>query len=684
MTQHDHGIEIAIDTGGTFTDVVCRRGSDMRVMKVPSTKGDPSLAVKESLDILVRDWDVAPDAVARFIHGTTIATNAVLERKGARIGILTTEGFKDVLELGRQMRHAMYDLRLQPETPVFLAPGARRAEVRERVSAQGEVLTPLDPDSLRAAVEQLISEKVDAIAICFLFSFVHPEHELQARDFIERHYPEVMTSLSCEVDPSFREYERTCITAFDAYVKPIVEGYLRNMEGHLATAQVPAPLQVMQSRGGLAVSGIARQRPVRLFLSGPAAGVVGSLAAGAACDLRDLITLDVGGTSSDIALIAQGTPLIRTEGEIGGYGVRVPMIDVNALGAGGGSVAWLDSAAGLRVGPHSAGSEPGPACYDKGGEEPTVTDASVVLGYLNPEAFAGGAIRLRPERAREAIEQRIAEPMGLSVEDAALGIHRVVNAQMAEGIRLVSIKRGHDPRGFVLVALGGAGPLHAAPLAQALGITRVLVPRNPGVLSAAGLLAAPIEHEVALAFPHNLADVTLAEVRPLLDQLDARARDLMAAEAVAAGTVRIAYFADVCYVGQSYPLEVPFDPAAPDALDRLYEDFLAIHDRVHGHSTRNPAKFINLRSVHEAGGGGLALNGATPPSGRASQTGSRTIRIDGVEAPVDAAVYDRHTLPLDFTVDGPAIFEQADTTVLLPPGWTASVADGGNLLLTRH
>jgi N-methylhydantoinase A len=674
--------EIGIDTGGTFTDVVCRAGDEIRLMKVPSTPANPSAAIRDGFARMTAEWGLDAADVTRFAHGTTVATNAVLQRRGGRTGILASEGFRDVLELGRQMRRQMYDLRLVPETPVFLAPGARRAEVSERVSATGEVLVPLDEDSLARAVDELIAQEVEAIAVCFLFSFLHPEHERRARDYIERHHPGVMVSLSSEVDPTFREYERTCVTAFDAYSKPVVDRYLADMERDLDAAGVPVPIQIMQSRGGLAAAKVARQRPVRLFLSGPAAGVIGGRAAGRAAGLNDLITLDVGGTSSDIALVSHGEALVRLETEIAGYAVRVPMLDINTLGAGGGSIAWLDTAGGLRVGPRSAGSDPGPACYGLGGTEATVTDASLVLGYLNPGYFAGGTLSLDPEAAARAVGDRIAGPMGITTEEAALGIHRVANSQMAEGIRLVSINRGLDPREFVLVALGGAGALHAVPLAADLGIGRVLVPHSPGVLSAAGLLAAPVEHEVAAAFHREIDGLDLEATRAALAELDARCAELMAAEGVAADAIEVRYHADVCYIGQSYPLEVPFfvdrsgDPAA-----FLYRDFLAVHERVHGHSVEGPARIVNLRTIHRAAGTGLDLSLFDSPDGPAEAKGERPIRVDGTPGASSAAIYDRSVLPLNGTVAGPAIIEQADTTTLIPPGWGGTVIAGGNILI---
>ena len=674
-------IEVGVDVGGTFTDVVCRDEQGLRLLKIPTTRGNPAAGVATALARMASQWGIAPGAIARFVHGTTAATNAVLERKGARIGLITTRGFKDVLEIGRQARTRMYDLILDPETPVFLAPGARRREVAERIAADGSVLEALDEAALIREANSLVADGVEAIAISFLFAFANPSHEQRARELILAQHPQLMLSLSSEVDPAFREYERTCVTAFDAYVKPVLDRYLADLERQLAAAGVAAPLQIMQSRGGICSAGVARLRPVRLFLSGPAAGVIGGRMAGRAAAEDDLITFDVGGTSCDIALVQKGEPMIRSEGLIDGFTVRVPMVDVNAIGAGGGSIAWLDAAQGLRVGPHSAGSEPGPACYGQGGTEATVTDASVVLGWIDPDYFAGGSLKLKPELAARAIEARIARPMGLSVEQAALGIHRVINAQMVEGIRLVSVRRGHDPRGFALVPLGGGGPLHAIALARDLGVTRIVVPRFPGVLSAIGLLAAPIEHEMAAAFARPLAEADLDEIGAVLARLDAACRRLMAREGGAAGTAAVRHFADVCYIGQSYHLEVPLElTAGAEALQRLERDFRAAHDRVYGHAADAPARFVNLRSVHRAELPPVAASG-TGPAG-VGYKGTRRILVPDRTEPVLAAIHDRAGLEPGQRIEGPAIIEQADTTTLVEPGWQAMVHASGSLILT--
>ena len=723
MTASGAGYRIGVDVGGTFTDVVCvREGRPPVVFKVPSTPANPGEAALAAVARLAAEG-VEPGDLTQIAHGTTVATNAVLERKGGRLGIITTEGFRDTLEIGRQMRQEMYEVRLDPQTPVFLAPRAMRLGVRERVGPGGEVVEPLDEASVRAALDRLAAAGAECVAVCLLFSFVNPEHERRVREIARAEHPELEISLSSEVDPAFREYERTAVTAFDAYIKPTVRRYLTRLAQRLADAGVSAPLQVMRSRGGLASAEIARSRPVRLFLSGPAAGVIGGQTTGAAAGYEDLITLDVGGTSSDIALVSGAKPLIRSEGVIAGFPVRVPMVDVNAIGAGGGSIAWLDDAGGLRVGPRSAGSDPGPACYARGGREPTVTDASVVLGYLDPRYFAGGAVGLDVERARGAIRDRIAEPLGLDVEDAAAGIHQVVNAQMAEGVRLVSVRQGYDPREFTLVAMGGAGPLHACALAADLAITRVAVPRHPGVLSAAGLLAAPIEHEAAVACAEPFAGLEMAPVRRIVADLDSAGRRLIEREGLSPERdVEVLHFADVCHVGQGYHLEVPFDPAADDGLERLYADFLAAHERVHGHAVEAPARFVNLRAVHrqrmpgvpaaaaagtgaraagegraarEAGGeegaqgsavGTDRSGGEPPPGGRGGSGGGdaarRAVRFPDEPAPIETRIVARSALAAGDRLAGPAVVEQDDTTTLIPPGWTALTGPGGIMTLS--
>jgi N-methylhydantoinase A len=687
--QTQEPVGIGVDIGGTFTDIVCTRpGRPAIIRKVPSTPADPSGAVITALRQLADEDGIDLSSVQRFVHGTTVATNAVIQRKGARIGLLATEGFGDVLEIGRQLRNAMYHVILSPETPTFIAPGSRRREIPERIGADGGVVRPLDEAAVNRAVDELVADGVACIAIAFLFSFANPSHEQRARALIRERHPGMMVSISSEVDPTFREYERTLVAVFDAYVKPTVDQYLENLAAGIASVGVPAALQIMQSRGGITGARIARTRPVRLFLSGPAAGVVGGNLVGTANGIGNLITVDIGGTSSDITLITDGEPMIRAEGVICGYPVRVPMVDVNAIGAGGGSIAWIDGAGSLKVGPHSAGSDPGPACYGRGGEEATVTDASLVLGYLDPGYFAGGTLALREDAARAVIDRRIAQPLGISVEEAALGIHRVVNAQMAEGIRLVSIRRGVDPRDYTLVPLGGAGPLHATALAEDLSIERIILPRHPGVLSAIGLLAAPVEHEVSSAFPRAFAATDLEAVRAALAPLEQRCDAMMQQEGVEPQAVTTDYLADVCQVGQSHHLEVRLQLDEPAPLTRLLEDFRKLHDQIYGHSADAPARFVNLRVVKRCSVGHAPV--IDPPADPARSAGATTSpELRSVLFPQpwgrqDTVIRQRASLPVGSRIDGPAIVEQADTTTLISPGWSAVVEPTLDIIIQRQ
>jgi N-methylhydantoinase A len=677
------GWEIGVDIGGTFTDVVARApGQQIRLFKLPTTRSDPSLAVVAALRQMKMEWQLEAATISKFAHGTTIATNAVLERKGAPVGIVTTSGFRDVLEIGRQFRRQMYDVVLKPEPPVFLAPRRMRKEVIERISSDGNVIASLDEKQLRSAIDELVSAGAESIAIIFLFSFTNPVHEHRARELVSRWHPQLAISLSSDVDPNFREYERTVATTFDAYVKPAVSRYLERLERALGADQVTAPLQVMQSRGGLTASPVARLRPVRLFLSGPAGGVVGGRIVGASAGTDDVITIDIGGTSADIALINKRKPMIRPEGVIGDYAVRVAMVDVNTIGSGGGSIARVE-AGSLRVGPQSAGSEPGPACYGRGGQEATVCDASVVLGYLDPDYFAGGRIKLNPDLARDVINERVARPLGLSLEQAALGIHRVLNAQMSEGIRAVSVRQGIDQRTFALIPLGGAGGLHATALATDLNMRRIVVPRIPGVLAAAGLLAAPIEHEVSAAFAQPLDALNLAELRTALAALDRSASELMRAERVEPKEVTISYQADICFIGQSYALEISFDPENPGLTKQLYEDFLLAHERIYGHAVRVPAKIVGLRSIHQAGGNETIKEMRLPYSGKSPDIGTRKIWVAGHAEAVEARVIARDALTTGSRLAGPALIQQPDTTTLVEPGWSGVVDAADNIILTR-
>jgi N-methylhydantoinase A/oxoprolinase/acetone carboxylase beta subunit len=677
-------VHIGVDIGGTFTDIVALdRAGRLTLTKVPSTPKNLLEGIGTAVQRVLGLAGAAPSAVERFIHGTTIATNAILEQKGAVTAVLATDGFEDVLELGRQKRARMYDLEMDRETPTFLAPRRRRVGIRERLDARGAVLVPLDEDHVRAEVAALRGHGVQALAVCYLFSFVNPAHERRTRDICREIAPEISVSLSSEVDPTFREYERTCVTTFDAYLGPVVKRYLAGLAATLRELGVGAPPLIMRSRGGIVSAALAAEHPVTLFLSGPAGGVIGAKFAAERSSVSDFVSLDMGGTSNDVAVVRGGEPLIASEGWIGSYPVRTPMVDVSTIGAGGGSIAWIDAAGGLRVGPRSAGAEPGPACYGRGGEQATVTDASLVLGYLNPERFAGGLMILDVKAAERALGA-VGARLGLDPVAAAAGIHRVINARMADQIRLVTIKRGYDPRQFALVVLGGAGPVHGVPLAEEMGMAEVIVPEAPGVLAAFGLLSAAIEHHHARTLQAPTDAIDLTAVNRCLAELAAAGRARMDAEGVPAGEVRVAYSADMRYLGQAYELEVPI--AAPVVIERMPDvlrAFHAVHERVYGYArTQQPVEFVNFRAVHTYPLPRPALRPSAVTGGSVddARVGERLAWF-GAFMPV--AIYERARLPVGGRVSGPAIIEQPDTTTVIPPGHAALVDPSGNLRLRR-
>jgi N-methylhydantoinase A/oxoprolinase/acetone carboxylase beta subunit len=677
-------VQIGVDIGGTFTDIVALDDKGrLALTKVPSTPKDLLDGIAVAVTRVLALAGARPADVERFIHGTTVATNAILEQKGAVTAVLTTEGFEDVLEMGRMKRSRMYDLGMDPEVPTFLAPRRRRLGIPERLDARGNVLVPLDEAAVAQAVETLRAQGVQAVAVCYLFSFVNPAHERRTREIIAALAPELSVSLSSDVDPTFREYERLCVTAFDAYLGPVVKRYLAGLAATLRELGVPSVPLIMRSRGGIVSAALAAQQPITLFLSGPAGGVIGASFAAERSGVSDFVSLDMGGTSNDVAVVRNGTPLLAAEGAIGPYPVRTPMVDVNTIGAGGGSIAWIDAAGGLRVGPRSAGAEPGPACYGRGGDEATVTDASVVLGYLNPARFAGGAMALDVGAAQRALAG-IGRRLGVDPVATAAGIHRVVNARMADQIRLVTIKRGYDPRQFSLVVLGGAGPVHGAALAAEMGMPEVLVPEAPGVLAAFGLLAAAIEHHHARTLQAPTGAVDLDAVNRCLGELDDAGRTRMREEGVPATEVRVAYAADMRYVGQAYELEVPIPvPVTRERLPEILAAFHAVHERVYGYGRpQQPAEFVNFRAVHTYPLPRPAVTPAAPPAGSVADArlGERPAYFGEF---VPTAIYERARLPRGARLAGPAIVEQSDTTTVIPPGVTALVDEAGTLRLRR-
>ena len=678
---------IGVDVGGTFTDVVLAHPhGGLCVSKAVTTPQDYAQGILAGVRDVLGQASAEADEVERFILGTTVATNAVIEKRGAPTGILMTAGFEDTLEIGRQKRSVLYDLFIKPETPAFLAPRRQRFGIPERVDASGNVVTPLDEDEVRNAVTQLIERfGVETIAVCYLFSFLNPVHERRTRQIIHAIAPELDISISSDVDPVFREYERLCVTALDAYLRPVMRRHLGELNGVLREAGIDAELEVMQSRGGICSYRQIIDVPVRTVLSGPAAGVRGAYHVAERAGFRNVISLDMGGTSADIAVIKEGLILTTTDGQVDKCPLRLPMIDCSAIGAGGGSIAWVDSVGSLHVGPHSAGADPGPACYGRGGTEPTVTDASVVLGWLNPDFFAGGTVALDADAAQEAVE-RIAQPLGLSLPEAAWAIHAIVNAKMADEMRFWTVCRGLDPRDFAMVLLGGAGPVNGGMVARILSISSLIVPETPGVLSAFGLLVANIEHDNSASFRHLAEGLSVDRLRAVFEELDARGQENMARDRVPREQVRVTRSADLRYVGQSYELNVQLD-GDPDAgtVSRLIEGVHAKHRQVYGQASPEvPVEFVNLRTVHwyplPKPPDGVSRTGGDWEEARAGTR--RTFFFPDHGGGVDVPVYDRARLCAGQERSGPLIVDQRDTTTVVYPGFVCRIDRHGNLIVT--
>ena len=675
-------IEIGVDIGGTFTDVVLLRdGRIAHFTKVPTTSSDPITGVRHGVERTLEAVQIEASAVDRFVHGSTVAINALIQQKGAVTGLLATEGFEDTLEIGRHKRSRMYDLFLEPETPVFLAPRRRRRGILERVAADGTVVTPLDESAVRVAADDLVRQGATALAVCYLFSFRNPEHEQRTRDIVRAAHPQLHVSLSSEVDPAFREYERTVITTLDAYLHGAVGDYIARLRRELERMGFSARLQVMQSRGGITNAESIIARPLALLLSGLAAGVIGSRHVAVEARQHDVISLDMGGTSCDIALIRSGTPILTSQTRVARYPIRMQMVDVNTIGAGGGSIAWVDGAGGLRVGPQSAGAEPGPACYRRGGQEATVTDASLVLGYLNPEAFAGG-IRPDVELAKAAIK-RVADRVGLSLVATAAGIHRIVNARMNDEVRRVTVQRGYDPREFSLLPLGGAGPVHGGAIALDLGMASVIVPDTAGVLSAFGLLVANVEHDQMETFGQRADRVDPAAFERIFEKLTALGQSKMASDGVAPDRVEVRRQADMRYAGQSYELTIDLAAGVSDRIKDAVERFHARHKDFYGHSNPSaPIEFVNLRTVHVHRVAAPTMSDPVDCTGREpSPVAHREAYFGERNGYVRTPIYDRRAMTGGATIVGPAIVEQPDTTVIVHPGQRATMRPDRSLLI---
>jgi len=678
---------IGVDVGGTFTDIFACDPVSGRIYthKTPSTPQDPSEAIIEGVEALLAAQGFAAGDVAQLAHGTTVATNTLIQRKGVRTALITTRGFRDLLEIGRQTRPLNYDMHTDYPPPVV--PRGRRFEVAERIMADGSPRLPIDGADVETAVAAVKESGAEAVAVCFLFSYLTPDHERRVGEALAKALPGVSVSLSSEVQPEFREYERFSTTVLNAYLQPRMARYLENLRNRARQAFTQAPVVISQSSGGLMSLEQARRYPIRTALSGPAAGVVGAIETARLAERPGVITFDMGGTSADVALV-QDYRIGEAYGRrIGGYPVRLPMVDINTIGAGGGSIAWFDKDDLLKVGPISAGAVPGPACYGQGGTEPTVTDANLLLGRLSTGGLLGGRMALDPARAAAAIAP-VAQRLNLTPERTALGILEIVVANMVRAIRAISVERGYDPRALSLLAFGGAGPLHARDVAQSLDMKELLIPAAPGILCAAGLIASDLKENLVRTVRLRLEGEAHRTIAAELDGLVDAASRWFAAEKVGAESRHVSASLDMRYVGQNFELSIPLDAASEGAvptlpsIEDLARKFWAAHERSYGfYNPQDPIELVNLRMV--ARRKRTALPPPPAPGGApATPTahGERSVWFSA-EGPVQARLYDRTTLRPGQTIAGPAIIEQMDSTTLLYPRDTLTVDGAGNLLI---
>jgi N-methylhydantoinase A len=678
-------MRVGVDSGGTFTDVclIDDAAGRVAVWKVASTPDDPSRGIARGVrEGLAQSGARAVD-IGYFGHGTTVATNALIQHRGAKTGLITTDGFRDLLEIGRQKRPALYDL--QADKPPVLVPRDLRMEVPERVRHDGSVERPLNEAAFRAAVLRLRDAGVAAVAVCFLYGFLCTDHEEMARRILAEEFPAAFSSISHEVAPEFREFERLSTTVVNAYLGPVMHGYIERLSGRLHELGVRATPHLTQSNGGVTSFGEAARLPVRTVLSGPATGVVGAQQVARLAGFSELITFDMGGTSTDVALLSNGQCRMAGEAVVHGYPIKTPMLDIHTVGAGGGSIAFIDNGGLLKVGPRSAGADPGPACYGGGNTEATVTDANVVLGTLNPDYLLGGRMPVRRDLARDAIA-RLADRLGMDVMGTAHGIVSVVTANMARAIRVISVQRGYDPRDHTLVAFGGAGPLHAARLAKELDIGRILVPHHPGILCAMGLLLSDLRGDFAITRRRTLQQGVLSDVAAAFEELAARADAWFEAEGIAAADRRITRTVDMRYAGQNYELSValPAGPVAPATLDALADGFAVAHRRAYGFvAADDPVQLVTFRAeaigvVHKAKFQPEPEAGADAAP---AAIGERQVWLPEAGGLLRCPVYDREKLHAGNRIAGPAIVEQMDATTLVLPGMTGRVDPYLNLVL---
>ena len=691
------GHRLGVDIGGTFTDAILidEATGDFSISKVSSTPTDPSAGFLHATDRILATADTAPGSLRYVVHGTTVATNAIIQRRIARTALITTDGFRDVLEIGRQIRPSLYDIQFQK--PVPLVPRPLCFGIPGRLDWRGDELTPLDEDAVRAVAGTLREQRVESVAVCLIHAYANPVHEERVGAILAELLPDVAVSLSSRIVPEFREYDRASTVVINAGIQPIVQEYLGSIEDRLRSRGVAAELLVMQSGGGVLTFESAGERPVFIVESGPAAGVIATSHLARTVGLEDAISFDMGGTTAKVGLVRGGTPQITKQYHVGavaqpgggaargsGYPIRTPVIELAEIGAGGGSIAWVDSGGSLRVGPVSAGAEPGPAAYGRGGQEPTVTDANLVLGRLSAESFLGGELNLDVEAATRAIRDRCADPLGLDVVSAAFGIVEIANAAMASALRLMSVQRGLDPRRFGLVGFGGAGPVHVNRLAAEMGIVRTIVPPSPGTFSALGLLLNDLRHDFSQTYLRRTEAADVAAIRAIFERMEADGRAMLRREGVADQDVHVELHAEMQYVGQSYVLPIELGGGTIDdgSVAAAATAFHAAHERAYGFAApAEPTEIVNLR---------LAAIGRIPPwtprtipsdDRRVDPTSVRDVYFAEAGGFTGTPIYDRATFTRATALTGPCIVEEMDSTTVIHPSYRADIDEWGNLVI---
>lgn len=693
---------IGVDVGGTNTDIILETFSSDSVgagtyrHKVPSTTQDQSIGVMKGVLEVCDKAGIQRSEVNTIVHGTTVATNISIEHNGAEVGMLTTKGFRDILHIGRHKRPHNFSLHFDvPWQSNPLVKRRNRIPISERIlPPTGEVEVPLDEEEVRQAARKLSKSGIKSVIVAFLFSFLNKDHELRAKEIVLEEIPDAYVCCSCEVVDAMREYERFSTTAMNAYVGPKTSLYLKNLERQLKENGVDADLRIIQSNGGLATVDSCCEKPVNILMSGPAGGVIGGNFFADLDNEKNIITVDIGGTSADISTLAEGDVKIMNprDSYVGGHPVMVPMIDLITIGAGGGSIAYIDEAGGFQVGPRSAGSMPGPACYGRGGEEPTVTDANILLGRLDPDQMLGGDLKIDPELSYTAIKEKIADPLGLSVKEAALGIIKIVNNNMALAIRSNSVARGVDPREFMLMPFGGAGPVHGPALAEEVNAKGVIAPPAPGITSAAGLLTTNLQYEVTKSYLCELTSIrgNHSEVlQSLLEELDAEAINKLVKDGVDPSKVTLTRFAECRYHGQGFELraKIPDGELTKGSIEQVVENFHRQHDIDYGYRyDEAEVELVTLRVVGEAASKMLEWEELQPAKGKDVQEAimysRQTTFADGQALMTPR--YDRDMLLYGHVIYGPALVMQHDSTSLVPPGWNGSVSRFGNLMISKN